>query len=318
MSNKTISFAPTASVRVQFSAIYPRPLKRAAHTANAAGPATAGSVSASDYGMDNNELLAAAPSIFAEGPDYGVCSEYYVFFSTPIVLDALRGKGFAPIRAWEDESGWNEGTAAGTHKHAVVLTRPQEVAGNASSCVTMINSHNCACYFRFYASHVNGLTGDTFITSKHGRVRHMGHDINEVLKIVEFMANRASEINDIAARMARITLTRKEQIAFAREAGNIRFEGKYEVLHPEALLTPCGGDTEGSDLWTIFSVVQHNILHGGVRVGKRALKKIYTVDNWERIGVELWGLVERTLAAHGSYGYGEDNCGLEDIELHLD
>lgn len=318
MRNMTYNFSSgAASVGVNFTSIYPRPLVRPTNSVNAAGPATADNATRVNYGMNESELLNAAPSIFATGPDYEICSDYYVFFSTPVVLAALREKGFAPIRAWEDESGWNSQSAHGTHKHAVVLTRPEKVAGKATACVTMINSHNCACYFRFYASHVNGLTGDTFITSKHGRVRHMGHDINEVLNVVDCMASRASEINEIAERMAGIMLTREEQIEFARAAADIRFEGKYAVLNPAALLTPCAGDTEAADLWSVYSVVHHNLLHGGVRVGKRALKKIYTVDNWERINVELWELVERTLDAHGSYGYGVES-GLEKIELHLD
>lgn len=237
-------------------------------------------------GLTRGELAHYAPSVFSDCPDREV-SEKYVQFGSLEVFDALTQDGeFAPVKAFEDRKS---ATDKGTHKHVVVYQRANYIADKAQR-VVVTNSHDRSSYWRIRQGNESELTGETIVTDKFIKIRHMGHGMDEVLDAVREMATSEFSLESVIARMRAVKLNDAEAAAFAHAAALLRFKGKFEVRNARALLTRRHKNMNSNDLWTIYNAVHENLTLGGVCVGERALKRIYNVAAWERLNENLWKL----------------------------
>ena len=112
---------------------------------------------------------------------------------------------------------------------------------------------------------------------------------------------------DVADDMASIQLNDDEKRVFAEVAHALKFSDKNNSMKvaPDALLKPRRyADQKDNDLFTVFNVIQENLIKGGVR-GYRLNKYGYTtrtktrevkaIDQDVKLNRALWSLTEKMM-----------------------
>jgi hypothetical protein len=135
--------------------------------------------------INDTELMATAPSIFAQSPMPGV-SGRYTFLPTARIVDAMRQEGWKPIEARQMRPRLE--ARRGDQMHQVRFQRRDQVAevDEFAPEVILLNSHDRssgyeirAGMFRFVCR--NGLmVADSLIPSIH--VRHTGQELGKIIR----------------------------------------------------------------------------------------------------------------------------------------
>ena len=139
-------------------------------------------VARADRALSNDEIRAAAPSIFADAA-HESRSARYTYIPTIDVLDGLRREGFAPFMACQTRVR-SEGKREHT-KHMLRLRHAEQITGKEANEIILLNSHDgtssyqmLAGMFRFVCQ--NGLVCGEI--SSDIRVRHNGNVVGEVIE----------------------------------------------------------------------------------------------------------------------------------------
>jgi hypothetical protein len=115
------------------------------------------------------------------------------------------------------------------------------------------------------------------------------------MEMVEKIPDTIKTLNSLTE----VQLTEEQKMDFAMKAIGIRFEkGNAEVL-PQELLIPMREQDKGSDLWSVFNVVQEKLVRGGfkytLREGRRANRTARRISNFTqdiRINEQLFDLAK--------------------------
>ena len=244
--------------------------------------------------LTDDQLRAVVPSAFAAEKHEGR-SARYTYLPTIDVLAGLRREGFEPFMACQTRSR-DENQRAHT-KHMLRLRRPETRTEGEASEVILINSHNgttsyqmLAGVFRFVC--MNGLAvGDC----EEIRVAHTGDIVGRVIEGAYSVVKDFERVQAATNEMKAITLAPDESLAFARSALTIRWPDCATSLTPEQVLSPCRSDDAGTDLWTIFNVVQEHLTQGGdsiVNENKRRMrtKAVAAISQSVALNRALWTL----------------------------
>lgn len=253
----------------------------------------------SDLSAIHAQLFNKAPSVFATEP-YGELSSKYRFIPTIDVVDALAKHGFTPSKVMENRV--RKADKRGFAKHAIRFRNSDMLpqVGDLVPEIILTNSHDGSSAFQISAGLYrlvcsNGLTVGNEQMSV--RQRHSGQ-IDDVLEGVFSVVEEFPEVANTAKEWQGIQLTPGQQIAFARAALPLRWDGgeneNYPV-NPSHLLQPVRHADTSKDLWTTFNVVQEHIIKGGVRaVGsdgrRRRSKAVSSVNEDQRLNKALWKL----------------------------
>lgn len=262
--------------------------------------------------LDNDQLRAVVPSIFAHTA-HESRSDRFAAVPTIAVLEGLRDEGFEPFFAQQANTRV-PGKAEFT-KHMLRL-RHRTLAredGQAFEIILVNANDGTSAYqmipgfFRFVCA--NGLmTGDTFDQVK---VRHTGDAVGEVIEGAYTVLQDAPRVTDQVNRFQAITLSDSERLALAEAAHTLRFpdahpaddsEVKPAPITAEMLLRPRRGDDRNTDLWTAFNVVQENTIKGGQRgrvrgnngrLRNQRVREVKGIDQSKTLNRALWTLTER-------------------------
>lgn len=258
-----------------------------------------------NIGLTNDEMLRAAPSIFADDkrPDR---SDRYTFIPTIQVVDAMRNEGWVPTKAMQSRSRIEENREFAKHMIRFRRHDARPVVGDNFAEIVLVNSHDGASGFNLMAGVFrlvcsNGMVvGDT--TSKLS-VRHTGRAIDDVIEGSFRIIEDAPKIEHAMERFSAITLDKREQQVFAESALAIRYGDQEHVpVSPDGLLRARRMADNKNDLWTTFNRVQENMLKGGVRgwthdqrgnLRRTTTRAIGSVSEDVRVNRALWMLAEQ-------------------------
>ncbi|CAN5362753.1 DUF932 domain-containing protein [soil metagenome] len=258
-------------------------------------------------------IKKVAPSVFTEeGATH--TSEKYQHISTEKVVKALMAEGFVPTMATQS-SARLEGKEAYT-KHMLRFRRvdARPTMSGLFPEIVLINSHDCLSSYRLMAGIYrlicsNGLTAGKMYNEI--RVRHQGDILGKVIEGTYEVVENSKKMLDAAERMRAVELSYSEKKIFAESAHAIRFENSplSEAIKPVKLLLPRqSAEFNKDDLFTVFNVVQENIIKGGLhghakdanghykRVSTRAVKSI---DQNTSLNRALWTLSEKMMQLKG-------------------
>lgn len=253
------------------------------------------------YPLTNEQLQRKAPSIFALEP-HESRSEKYVYIPTIRLVDKLRNEGFFPFAASQSKSQ-KIGTRFHT-KHLIRFRQAQDINNYEDDVneIILINSHNGSCSYQmlsgaFRFACANGLIVGT--KDQEIRVRHQGTIEDDVIEGVYRIVEQFEEVSEQKEILKSITLSDTQKHMFAETALEHRYEDKYCPLTPEKLLHLRRADDNKNDLWTVFNVVQENLIKGGLwgknennrYVKTRAVKGI---DSTVKLNKYLWYLTLTT------------------------
>lgn len=249
--------------------------------------------------LQNEQLLQAVPSIFAEDK-HESRSVRYTYIPTIQILDELRKEGFQPFYAAQSRVR-DEGNREHT-KHMIRLRHASQIAAQETNEIILVNSHNgtssyqmLAGVFRFVCA--NGMVcGDSM---QDIRVPHKGDVLSQVIDGAITVLDTFDIVSDQMQGMKALKLDSREQEAFARAALTLKYDDEAApapITENDLLRIKRAADTS-SDLWTTFNRVQENMIQGGLRGRSATGKTIKTrpvtgIDQNIKINRALWTLAE--------------------------
>jgi hypothetical protein len=252
----------------------------------------------SDKPLTDDQIIRAAPSVFAESA-HASRSSRYTYIPTIEVVNGLRREGFEPFMACQAKTRV-EGKEAFT-KHLIRFRHSSQINGDEANEIILVNSHDgtssyqmLAGCFRFVCH--NGLIcGDTV---EDFRVRHSGNVVGNVIEGAYQVLDEFERVDASKDSMKGIELRPEQQEAFTRSALQLRYDPDENVpIEPHQLNRARRFDDRGADLWRTFNRVQENLIRGGLSGrnanGRRTTtREVKGVSENVRLNRALWTLAE--------------------------
>jgi hypothetical protein len=253
----------------------------------------------SEFPLSDAQIVAVAPSIFAE-EKHESRSERYTYIPTGDVLQGLRKEGFSPFMVCQTKC--RDDAKRDHTKHMIRLRHASQINSKEANEIILLNSHDGSSsyqmlsgVFRFVCS--NGMVcGDTLSDI---RIRHKGNIVDNVIEGAFRVLDDFELVNGQKDGMKSLTLNPGEEAAFARAALSLKYDTELTPapITESQVLRPKRMEDRSSDLWTTFNRVQENLVRGGLR-GRTATGKISTtrevkgIDQNIKLNRALWVLAE--------------------------
>ena len=258
----------------------------------------------SDGFKTTEEIRKVAPSIFTTtGAEH--TSARYAHVSTSRVIEDLSKLGWGVVDVKEVKARKN----AGYQKHLVVL-RNQDITieSNGDTVFPQIlisNSHDGKNAFTFRAGLFRLVCENGLVVSDKDfeklSIRHYGYTFEELQKTINTIVEKLPHTVESMNRLKQRKLTELETTSFAERAIAARFGDDVEFIKVDfsKLLEPTRPEDAGSDLWSVFNVVQEKLIHGmfdytygteSVAAKARKARKIKNFNQDMAINTKLYDL----------------------------
>lgn len=251
--------------------------------------------------LSDEELHQRVPAAFAQEPASHT-SARYSFIPTTEIINQLRDRGWHPVRAYQSHRADDKVHA----RHMITFRNrtPQQLSvGDVLPEVCLVNAHNALSRFRFLAGLFrlacsNGMVVSTGVAETNiERIHIDGNGFPDIQQAMLTALKRLGEADQAVQQWSKLDLDLAQRIAFANAAILIRNKGdRHWSKHFDAhnFLQTRRHTDKGTDLWTVFNVVQENVIRGGVRGASGYLRPINEVSENVRINSELWQLANTT------------------------
>jgi hypothetical protein len=258
-------------------------------------------------------LRRKVPSIFTESGS-NKTSDKYQHISTAKIINGLLNEGFAPTWATQCRTRLTDKRAFTKHMLRFRHVNARPTASGLYPEIVLINSHDGLSSYRLMAGVFrlvcsNGLVaGNTYDEI---RIRHQGDILGNVIEGTYHVIEDSKKMIESAEKMSALTLNNQEKEIFVEAAHSIRFENSpiSEAIEPTKLLTPRRfAETNKNDLFTVFNIVQENLIKGGVRGYVRdangyhkriRTRAINSIDQNTILNRALWSLAEKMMQVKG-------------------
>jgi|SRR5882672_2894870 len=254
--------------------------------------------------------LKDLPAIFATRPYPGTSSSY-VFIPTEPILSKLVDSGWAIVDARQTKSRHAERAPYARHMIRMRHNDGKPIQDPRGSPLweelVLVNGHDGSATYRLYAGLfsflcLNGLVvGSMFAGAS---IRHSGFQAT-----MEAVQSGASKIineempllRGSVERMANRQLTPAELVRFASTALDLRYKGLAPLLTSNQVLTRHRPQDESNDAWTVFNVLQENLLSrthdGRSYTGRRShIRAVKAIKEQIHINRGLWDFAEKLAA----------------------
>lgn len=140
----------------------------------------------------------------------------------------------------------------------------------------------------------NGLVAGT--TLEASKFLHVGDYTEELLGYIRESARQATRLFDRVERFRTITLDKTEALELSTRAIQLRYPENAPVSPEVALLPRRYGDMK-MDLFTVWNVLQENLMKGGVPMRQangrvRLVPPVQQILTSNKLNAELWDLME--------------------------
>ena len=219
------------------------------------------------------QLRDAAPAIFTEQPAATVSKKYFPV-STLQIVETLSQDGWVPVSAEQRHSRLLKHRPYAKHllrfQHTAahgVFPGAATVPGQAYPELVVSNSHNGTSPYQLYAGfHVvaclNGLiVADDVIGSI--KVPHLVAYQQQLRIAAETIRSMLVLVTDQVLAMRARILTDREREQFAHAALQSKFPANNAPFTVPQVLLPRRESDKSHDLWTVFNVIQENLMAGG-------------------------------------------------------
>lgn len=251
-----------------------------------------------------DQLKNQVPAAFALEPADKV-SHRYSFIPTEPIINELALRGWVPTSAQQSRLVQDPLHAM----HMITFSQPvgDFNVGDIMPQINLFNAHDASHRFTLRAGMFRKVCNN-------GMVISIGVGDAEVLRIhidgasvdLEAAFGRTMQTLERAGQVIpqwqSVKLNFVEQNDFASKAVLIRNNNDpYWSKHFDSteFLTRRRPQDKADDLWTVFNVVQENIMKGGVQGAVRTTKPITQVKEIKRINESLWQLATEYGTLHG-------------------
>jgi hypothetical protein len=230
----------------------------------------------------------------------------YSFIPTTQIIEDFEKQGWFPVDAQEASSN---GANAGFQKHLIRFANPdlKNEASNFQPNAVLTNAHNGSASAFVWGGGVNfvclnGMVVAENIIANH-KIRHQGHTEEDVKTAIDNIVENMPKIYNSIDRFQSIILSEAEQRAFGVMSMRLFYdEPQLENLNlnktAELVTAPKRKAEQDNSLWSIFNVVQENMIRGGDFLVNKASGKVKSkrptssIDTNTRINTELWEFAE--------------------------
>lgn len=244
-------------------------------------------------------------SVHAEGA-WAKVSSAYQFLSTLDVVKALADVGLLPYMV--KQAGTRIEGKEGYTKHLIRFrSNMPTILGNIYPEVVVINAHDRASSFilemgMFRGVCLNGLVVSLGTWGKY-RIRHIASSITDVLVAASAIVEQFPMVEEKVVKMQSIELTDYQRNVFASQAMGLRWDNDKTPFDFTRLLATRRAEDKGVDLWSVFNVIQENLLrgqhirtygrfiHNGERA-ERSSREVKSIDMEMSINRGLWQIAE--------------------------
>lgn len=267
-----------------------------------------------DLSKDNflsvSEIKEKAKSVFTETAGPGT-SEKFTHIPTHKVIEDMGQLGWGVVDAKEVRA--RAKNSIGFQKHLVVFRNPDVVINGADGDtvfpqILLTNSNDGKNAFIFTAGLFRMVCENGLVIStqefENVRIRHMGYTFEELQKQIHAMVEQLPLTVESMNKMKAIQLSEEQAKELAKKALTTRFdEEQVEAMKIDLdlLLKPTRDEDKGSDLWSVFNVIQEKILEGDFTYMSGAkIRKARKVKNFKQdleINQKLFAMAAEFVAA---------------------
>ena len=243
--------------------------------------------------IDKKEIKNRAKSIFTEKGAPNV-SDKYAHISTEKIIDDMALLGWGVVDAKEVKA--RKADTMGFQKHLVVFHNNEiqitsEDGDNVFPQILLTNSHDGKNAFTFTAGLFRMVCENGLVVSsrefENMKIRHYGYTFEELQETIKTMVEKLPLTVESLNKFRSIEMGQDQMLDFAKKALSTRFtdeELDNIKIDLKDLLTPTRKEDNGSDLWSVYNVVQEKLVHGmfnyqyGVKTRKARKIKNFNKD----------------------------------------
>lgn len=252
--------------------------------------------------LTKEEIQEQAPAVASTQAASNV-SDKYVHVPTMELVDdmAKLGWGVSDVKQVGSKKGLNK-----FKKHLVTFSNESIVIkGDDGETVypqiLLTNSHDGLSSFQFRAGLFRLVCSNGLViaTEDFGqmRIRHKGYSFQELKKTVMELVEELPVTVETLNKFREVVLSDEQKHELAMKAIGIRFGENGAEVDVQEILKPTRKEDEGSDLWTVFNVIQEKMVRGKFKYKtiKGRNKTARTIKNFNRdvkLNEELYQLAE--------------------------
>lgn len=252
--------------------------------------------------IEKHSLVKTHPTLFADDHD-GKRSNRYSFIKTESVIDSFDKAGWGiskvmvpAVRKADPEHCKHQvffRNRDETHRFLDPRSRnadrpifPEILFTNSSDGTSSVDF--LAGLFIQICSNGAVISGGDFAFFKHSHVRF---DTSDAVTMAAQFLEKVQLIFSTIRKFAEVELSIEEQHMFAEQAGLIRWGEKK--AEPDQILNRRRLEDRGNDLWTVYNVVQENLIMGGIKsMSRRQTRGINNIRSYNQTNEQLWALAE--------------------------
>jgi len=219
--------------------------------------------------LTKSQIKEKASSVFTTSPADNV-SKHYTHIPTSIVIDDMEKLGWGVVDVQQVKAR----KGVGFQKHLLVFRNPDVVINGDDGDtvfpqILLTNSHDGKNAFTFTAGLFRLVCSNGLVIStqefENVKMRHIGYTFEELqLKIKEMVEQLPLTVESMN-KMKSTEIEEKEALKFAKKALTTRFSKeqiKVFKIDLKELITPVRDEDKGTDVWSLFNVVQEKIITG--------------------------------------------------------
>jgi hypothetical protein len=246
-----------------------------------------------DSYLTKDQVRALAPVAFATAPTSTKVSDKYLHVNTETIIDDLAKLGWLPVTASQRKS---RGKDTIFSKHMVSFQNPDLMikgknGDDAFPRLILTNSHDGFNSFQFRVGIYRFVCSNGLVVADEEfsafRIRHKGYTFTElqevVVQAVKDLPNKVEVLNKM--QMRELTPVEQRQLAIdAMQLRTNRIDAIWDEETIQDVLTPIRDADKGSDLWSVFNVIQEKITQGGYSAALNGAKvrKVRKIKSFEK------------------------------------
>lgn len=259
------------------------------------------------YFLNQDEMFASAPGIFAQSPSSNL-SDRYSFISSKEIIGKFEEHGWGAVKVSQPrsykKSPYNKKHIVRFQSHDDSLSIPDPRDRNklVFPQIVLMNSSDGTTSLKMFAGLFavvcsNGLMVQTLDLGSFAQ-RHSNLSFDMVGNAIDNLSHIVPTISNNIESMRNLSLSDSQKLVIADAGKNARWGSDSEV-DSRSLLNTRRQEDSGDDLWTVFNRVQENTIRGGFKGQgqKRMARELSNIDALSRVNLSLWEAAESILQA---------------------
>lgn len=237
-----------------------------------------------------DEIKEKANSIFASKGAESTSEKYSHIPTYKVIEDmALLGWSVTDCKEVKARKG------IGFQKHLVMFRNNDIVINGADGDnvfpqILLTNSSDGKNAFTFKAGLFRLVCENGLVISTQDfanlKIRHMGYDFNELSKTITGIVEKLPLAVESMNKFKQTQMVESQIIDFAKKALTVRF-GSEEMnritIDYNTFIAPTRSEDRGSDLWSVFNVIQEKVLDGDFTYGfSTKIRKARRIKNFNQ------------------------------------